>query len=196
MLYESIACVKHSPILFPTQRAVRLILPQAQLWISKTAELTKLSAIAYRVHPPMLRYLLPALVPSWRFFDDIGPSPRIEYCLLADKNATPGWQPFQPPPEHIPLPQLFRRLVWNPGRNEALYLLSSCEKILERDALQAQEVIAGRMAQTLRSGELPPQARYFRFRLLVVEREGDRLVQREQFVSPAFALDQSWGPIP
>ncbi|NPU91008.1 MAG: hypothetical protein HPY82_03775 [Gammaproteobacteria bacterium] len=144
----------------------------------------------------MLRYLLPALIPSWRFFDDVGPSPRVEYCLLADENAEPEWQPFQPQPEHIPLTQLFRRLVWNPARNESLYLLSSCEKILERDSLQAQQVIAGRIALALRSGELPPQARWFRFRLLVVEREGEALVRHEHFVSPAFGLDQSWGPIP
>ena len=30
-----------------------------------------------------LRLLLPALIPSWRFFDVIAPSPRIEYALGA-----------------------------------------------------------------------------------------------------------------
>ena len=146
----------------------------------------------------MLRYLLPALIPSWRFFDDVGPSPRIEFCLLADENAKPEWRPFQPLPEHIPWAQLFRRLVWNPGRNESLYLLSSCEKILERDSLQAQEVIAGRIAQSLQVDTVlpPPGAQWFRFRLLVVEREGGGLVRHERFVSPVFALDHSWGPIP
>lgn len=26
------------------------------------------------------RLLLPAIVPSWRFFDEIAPSPRVEYA--------------------------------------------------------------------------------------------------------------------
>ena len=31
----------------------------------------------------MFRYVLPALIPSWRFFDYIAPSPRIEFAVVA-----------------------------------------------------------------------------------------------------------------
>lgn len=146
----------------------------------------------------MLRYLLPALIPSWRFFDAIGPSPRIEYCLLADDSSASDWQPFRPHPQHLPLLQLFRRLLWNPARNEALYLLSSCEKILARDSAQAQQVIAGRIAQALQSGEIPlPEGMHrLRFRLLEVEREAGAILQHERFVSPAYAIDARGGPMP
>ena len=30
----------------------------------------------------IIRLLLPALIPSWRFFDVVAPSPRIEFVLL------------------------------------------------------------------------------------------------------------------
>ncbi len=146
----------------------------------------------------MLRYLLPALLPSWRFFDAIGPSPRIEYCLLADESAAPDWQPFRTAPQHLALPQLCLRLLWNPARNESLYLLSSCEKILQRESPQAQQVIAGRIAQALQSGEITAasNARLFRFRLLEVQREGNGITQQEAFVSPAFPLPSPWQPVP
>lgn len=146
----------------------------------------------------MLRYLLPALLPSWRFFDAIGPSPRIEYCLLADESTALDWQPFRPAPQHLALPQLFLRLFWNPARNESLYLLSSCEKILQRESAQAQQVIAGRIAQALQAGEITAvnSARLFRFRLLEVQREGNDITRQEVFMSPAFPLPYTWQPIP
>ena len=146
----------------------------------------------------MLRYLLPALIPSWRFFDDVGPSPRIEYCLLPDEQAAPHWQPFRPNAQRIPLTRLLLRLIWNPQRNESLYLLSSSEKLLEQNSTQAQDVIASRIAQALHSGEVPaqPSARLFRFRLLVVTRDNDMLACHEGFVSPAYALSRTWKPLP
>ena len=37
-----------------------------------------------------LKLLLPALIPSWRFFDTIAPSPRIEFTLLKTAQDAPG----------------------------------------------------------------------------------------------------------
>ena len=45
-----------------------------------------------------LKLLLPALIPSWRFFDTIAPSPRIEYALLHDPHAAAAWREFRPRP--------------------------------------------------------------------------------------------------
>jgi len=72
-----------------------------------------------------LKLLLPALTPSWRFFDSVGPSPRIEYC-------TPeGWREFRPRPEVVTWRQMLARLFWNPERNESLFLTSCAERLLE-----------------------------------------------------------------
>jgi hypothetical protein len=44
-----------------------------------------------------LKLLLPALIPSWRFFDTIAPSPRIEFTLLKTaQDASGAWREFRP----------------------------------------------------------------------------------------------------
>ena len=35
----------------------------------------------------VLKLLIPALLPSWNFFDYITPSPRIQFTLLKHENA-------------------------------------------------------------------------------------------------------------
>ena len=37
-----------------------------------------------------LRLLLPVLIPSWRFFSAIAPSPRVEFVTLAKEDARTG----------------------------------------------------------------------------------------------------------
>ncbi len=47
----------------------------------------------------MLRLLLPALVPSWNFFDVIVASPRVEYAMTdAPDGAIDAWIAFRPRP--------------------------------------------------------------------------------------------------
>ncbi len=43
--------------------------------------------------------LLPALIPSWNFFDVIAPSPRIEAARLASTDAQPVWREFRSRPQ-------------------------------------------------------------------------------------------------
>ena len=69
--------------------------------------------------------LLPALIPSWRFFDEIAPSPRIEVAT-----GDGGWVPLataSPQPGILPA---IGRLFWNPDRNEALFLVSLAERVI------------------------------------------------------------------
>ena len=40
--------------------------------------------------------LLPALIPSWNFFDVIAPSPRIEIARLVSVDTPRVWQEFAP----------------------------------------------------------------------------------------------------
>lgn len=139
----------------------------------------------------MLHYLFPALLPSWRFFDYIGASPRLEFCLLQHAGDTPSqWLEFRPRPRQLTLMTQLRSLLWNPRGNEALYLLSSSEKLLQRQSIAAQMEIAQRMTVAFASGEIATTAqhRFFVFRLLEVERDGDGLHTQVSFESPVFLV--------
>lgn len=111
----------------------------------------------------LLRLVLPALVPSWRFFDEIAPSPRIDVLNGED------WQDVNPPsPKPVPATILFR-LVWNPERNAALFLTSCAERVLQDHCAHAEREIIGRARAR------HPVARAVRIQ--TIGREGDRFVR-------------------
>jgi hypothetical protein len=85
------------------------------------------------------RLLLPALLPSWRFFDRVTASPRLDYALLPAADAPAGqWQPFRPPAPRLTPAMMLRRLFWNASWNESLYLVSLAERLVH-DASAATE---------------------------------------------------------
>lgn len=130
-----------------------------------------------------LSLLLPALVPSWRFFDTIGPSPRIEYALLSSPDATPeGWQEFRPRPQRISLPSMLARLVWNPRWNETLFLVSCAERLADHPTAHSEDEIYRRIAIELaRDFNAAPQSPWLCFRLVFLARAPDGLVREERF---------------
>jgi hypothetical protein len=81
-----------------------------------------------------IKLLLPALIPSWSFFDIISASPRIQFALLKTENETIlEWREFRPRPKHQSFMQMLKRLLWNPKWNESLFLVSCAERIMEQD---------------------------------------------------------------
>ncbi|MEQ5871301.1 hypothetical protein J4E08_15550 [Sagittula sp. NFXS13] len=86
--------------------------------------------------------LLPALIPSWRFFRAIAPSPRVE--LRVDGGP---WQEVAVPPAHLSLGQMLLRLIWNPQRTAALYLVSLSERIVEQGSHRAEAELLERLAR-------------------------------------------------
>jgi len=108
-----------------------------------------------------LRLLAPALIPSWRFFDTITASPRIEVLALGAPDAPlhdpldaapRDWRECRPRPRHLPPAVLARRLLWNPGWNDTLYMTSCAERLLEHETPHSVAEIAARTAA-------PPDAR-------------------------------------
>lgn len=77
-----------------------------------------------------LRLLLPAIIPSWRFFDAVTASPRLDFALFRQPDDAPDWQPFRPRPAVLPPAAMLRRLFWNPEWNEDLYLVSLAERLV------------------------------------------------------------------
>lgn len=130
----------------------------------------------------ILRLYLPAIIPSWRFFKEVAPSPRIELGLCAPGGMPERWEEARPRPAHVSPLRMLRRMLWNPRWNETLFLTSCAERIVEggalHDAALAEAEIARRLAR-----DLPPGPGAFRFRLVFVRREGARLVREVEHLS-------------
>ena len=121
-----------------------------------------------------LQLLLPVLVPSWRFFDGIAPSPRIEISS-DDEN----WQEVRKRPAHVPIGQIFIRLFHNGHWNDTLFLVSLSERLLEGDATRSEAQIVDLIRR-----DDPDLTGPFRFRLSLVSREGQTVVRHFAYTSP------------
>jgi uncharacterized protein (UPF0248 family) len=132
-----------------------------------------------------VKLLLPAFFPSWRFFDTIAPSPRIEFTLLKTAQDTPeGWQEFRPRPAYLPIGSMLKRMVWNPRWNESLFLVSCAERLMENGAEHSSQEIVKRIKNELEQGTSDVAATpYMQFRLVFVSRQGTQLHKHITFTS-------------
>lgn len=131
----------------------------------------------------ILRLFLPALIPSWRFFKEVAPSPRIEIGLTDDPARMPtAWAEARPRPDHVSAARMLRRMLWNPRWNETLFLTSCAERIVEGGALHDSAFAEGEIARRL-ARDLGPGAGAFRFRLVFVRRDGADLVREVEHIS-------------
>jgi hypothetical protein len=81
-----------------------------------------------------LRLLLPAMVPSWRFFNAVGDSPRIDHAVTTAPDAPdPTWVEVRDRVARLSLAAMARRMVWNPDWNEGLFLVSLAERLVTSD---------------------------------------------------------------
>ncbi len=141
----------------------------------------------------LFQYLLPALIPSWRFFDYIGPSPRMQFAIVAKPDdPVPCWQEFRPRPAHLPFAFMLWRLFWNPQWNETLYMVSCAEKLFEKPSAMREEELLTRIAAAIARGEFADTVAgpaFLLLRIVVVKRVGEQIVQQVSFVSSARRLD-------
>ncbi len=131
----------------------------------------------------LLNLLLPALIPSWRFFKAVEASPRVQWTL-DPAGASENWQEFRPRPQHLPILQMVLRLFWNPVWNESLFLVTCAERIEQEPSAHSVREIRHRIwADQNRSvdGTSAPDA--LRFRLVFVQREGSELVEQVVYQS-------------
>lgn len=135
----------------------------------------------------VLKLLIPALVPSWRFFDFIAPSPRIQYVLLnAEQSPLSTWQEFRPRPARLSFLSMLGRMLWNPVWNESLYMVSCAERIIEQPTRHSEDEILKRIMSGLHVKEMT--ASYLQFRLVIVSREGKSLKEEVVFHSRSQAV--------
>ncbi|MBP0484003.1 hypothetical protein [Sagittula salina] len=121
-----------------------------------------------------MRLLLPALIPSWRFFRAVAPSPRVERRIW--RNGRPGpWQPVCPRPDHVSAVQMLGRLFWNPDWNAALYLVTLSERVVEQGSSRAAAEILARASEGFEG--------VVQIRLVFVSREGGGLAREVLYQS-------------
>lgn len=127
---------------------------------------------------------LPALIPSWRFFQTIEASPRIEWTFLdTAREISTRWYPFRPLPETVTPLQMLCRLFWNPAGNEALYVVSCAERIALADCPHATEQITARILRDVAKHPKNTCLKLMQFRLVFVTQKGGNLSSDVVFVS-------------
>ena len=133
-----------------------------------------------------LKLLLPALIPSWRFFDTIAPSPRIEFALLKTaQDASGRWQEFRPRPARLPISTMLKRMFWNPRWNESLFLVSCAERLMAGPTEHSSQEILTRIKAELERNSIDVKATpYLQFRLVFLSREGSQIQKHITFNSP------------
>lgn len=139
------------------------------------------------------RLLLPALIPSWRFFDTIAPSPRIEFALLQTAQDEPiEWQEFRPRPARLSASRLLMRLFWNPKWNESLFLVGCAERLMsEPTEYEAREILRRIRADLQRRGRDTETLPYLRFRLAFLSRQGREIRKDIVFLSSINHLSEA-----
>ncbi|TZG25949.1 hypothetical protein [Sphingomonas montanisoli] len=125
------------------------------------------------------RLMLPAIMPSWRFFDGVSASPRVDYALLRDPEAAADhWQEFRPRPAELTLRAMLLRLVWNPQWNENLFLVSLAERLIRADSAEtvahSQHELLLRVARHLDRDGGCDRSACLQIRLRLVRRVGPR----------------------
>lgn len=130
-----------------------------------------------------LNLLLPVLIPSWKFFDVIGASPRIEYAVSQSPDETPGeWLEFRRRPDHVPFRATIGRLFWNGWWNETMFIVSCAERLLDEPTAHSQNEIFRRIAADL-ADYLEWKGGWLRFRISLLSEEDGAIVREIAFVS-------------
>jgi len=132
-----------------------------------------------------LALVLPALVPSWRFFKAIEPSPRVQWAVF-DVGEPPTWREIRPRPENVLPFQAVLRLFWNAAWNETLFVVSCAERIQEQPTPHSIGEIQQRLRGDIRRRGIDASGMRLRFRLVFVHRERTELVERVVFLSDEF----------
>lgn len=137
-----------------------------------------------------IKLLLPALIPSWRFFDTVAPSPRIEYGLLSSKEeGVEEWIEFRPRPAKLSILSMLKRMFWNPEWNETLFLVSCSERLMTNPTKHSEQEIIDRIRFDLLSNNIDlNEKRFLKFRLIFICREGDQIEKFETFTSGVVSL--------
>ncbi len=144
-----------------------------------------------------LKLLLPALLPSWRFFDVIAPAPRIQYCLssgsMQSDHQPQKWSTFLSRPYKVSFGKMCARMLWNTDWNEGLFLISCAERLIEAPTAHSEQEIMKRIVATIIPADINSHYRV-QFRLLLIKRHKTALMQEVVFHSQTYTLPATDSP--
>lgn len=137
-----------------------------------------------------VKLLLPALVPSWRFFSVIAPSPRVEITTLKTaKDRQCDWQEFRPRPDAVSVGTMLKRMFYNARWNETLFVMSCAERYTKNPSEHSREEILTRIkAELKQNGGVQSDKPFLQFRLVFVYRNGAQLEKQVTYLSPVYRL--------
>ncbi len=132
-----------------------------------------------------LKLLLPIFFPSWQFFKEIVPSPRIEFSLSSGvAEEASKWQDFCFRAERLSAIRLLKTVFFNARWNEWLYIMNCAEQlIINPTEYSSQEIMRRIEAELERRGVDLTPCPYLQFRLVFVSRQGSKLQEEILFVS-------------
>jgi len=139
------------------------------------------------------KLLLPALFPSWRFFDTVAPSPRIEFALCEDSShLSQNWQEFRPRIDNLSFGKILRRMFWNPHWNESLFLVSCAERLMSNPTEHSSNEIVSRIRKSLKNSSVDlTKTPYMKFRLVFLYREDKDVERYIAFTSQDYDLTEA-----
>ena len=130
----------------------------------------------------VLSLLLPALIPSWRFFKSVEPSPRVQWRLVPP--GADDWVEYRPRPKSVSVYKMLRRLVWNPRWNECLFMVSLAERLMHSPTQHSVDESSRRLVEELFATQHNIGANQkLQFRLVFICRDGKDLVQSDLYIS-------------
>lgn len=136
--------------------------------------------------------ILPVLIPSWRFFKAVEPSPRVQWTMFdPEETSEPAWQEYQPRPKSVSVLQMIRRLFWNPAWNDALFVVSCAERIALGEMAHSITEIQRRIIRDISRLQPDLYGEMLQFRLVFVHHDNTGFVQDVVFLSDPFAVGPS-----
>lgn len=133
-----------------------------------------------------LSLILPVLIPSWRFFRAVEPSPRVQWAWVDADDATTEWQEFRERPLTVSPFQMLCRLFWNPAWNDTLFIVSCAERIATEPNTHSIHEIKQRLLSDPSQVPLGASGERMQFRLVFVSRGPGGLEQEVVYLSDPF----------
>lgn len=134
-----------------------------------------------------LKLLLPVFIPSWQFFREIAPSPRIEFTLHPTEQAqeeSSNWQELCLRPKQISVTNMLKGIFFNPRWNESLFIMNCAERLIIDPTEYCSQEIMKRIQAELERRQLDLKTTpYLQFRLAFVSRQDTELQKDILFVS-------------
>ena len=124
-----------------------------------------------------LKLLLPILAPSWQFFKEIAPSPRIEYKLENNKTLEANWVELTARPEKISLLNNLKRLFYNAEWNEYMFMINSAESLIIEASEEKEKDLLDRIIKYLLEKNIDLTNQELKFRLVFINRKNKELKQ-------------------